>query len=33
MPLKDRELIQAQWSAGLLKVICATIAFGMGINS
>jgi len=28
----DRERIQFQWSCGELSVVCATIAYGMGID-
>ena len=32
LPAKKRELVQAQWSSGLTVMVCATIAFGMGID-
>ncbi|KAG0149239.1 hypothetical protein CROQUDRAFT_653805 [Cronartium quercuum f. sp. fusiforme G11] len=32
MSPKDRQRIQHEWQNGVLQVICATIAFGMGID-
>jgi RecQ family ATP-dependent DNA helicase len=28
----DRQLVQEAWQTGQLKIVCATIAYGMGIN-
>lgn len=32
MEAEDREAVQSQWIEGQVTVICATIAFGMGID-
>jgi bloom syndrome protein len=32
MDVQDRTNTQKDWTAGRIKVIVATIAFGMGIN-
>ncbi|KAG1680402.1 hypothetical protein FOA52_015493 [Chlamydomonas sp. UWO 241] len=32
MSAEDRETVQREWSMGVVQVIVATIAFGMGIN-
>jgi bloom syndrome protein len=32
MPAADRERVHQEWSSGRIPVICATVAFGMGIN-
>ena len=32
MPQQDRERTHRQWSQGKIPCICATVAFGMGIN-
>jgi bloom syndrome protein len=32
LDVKDKETRQRRWSQGDVKLICATIAFGMGIN-
>ena len=32
MPEKKRRVVQAAWQAGRVHTICATIAYGMGID-
>lgn len=32
METEDRDIVQDDWTAGHIQVICATIAFGLGIN-
>jgi len=32
MSLEERKLVQLAWSDGKIKVVCATIAYGMGID-
>lgn len=29
---KQRQVVQASWSAGHVRIVCATIAYGMGID-
>lgn len=29
---KDRQLVQSAWQKGIVKIMCATIAYGMGID-
>ena len=32
MTAKQRVKVQREWQCGILQVVCATIAFGMGID-